>query len=70
MTDAIAQQLAIRYARIMDDRSFDQLEEIMVEDIVMAIQIRSRTGSNRVSCELAAILILALIATNATALTM
>ena len=36
MTDAIAQKLAIRYARIMDDRSFDQLEEIMVEDIVMA----------------------------------
>ena len=36
MTDPIAQQLALRYARIMDDRSFDELDEIMVDDVVMA----------------------------------
>jgi hypothetical protein len=34
--DPIAQEMAFRYARIMDDRCFDELDEIMVEDIVVA----------------------------------
>jgi len=36
MPNDIPRQLATRYAQIMDDRCFDQLDEIMQEDIVIA----------------------------------
>ena len=36
MTDNPGQQLALRYARIMDDRRFDELDEIMVDDVFVA----------------------------------
>ena len=35
MKDAIPRQLAIRYARIMDDRAFDELDEIMTDDVII-----------------------------------
>ena len=36
MTDDPARQLALRYARIMDDRCFDELDEIMVDDVFIS----------------------------------
>ncbi len=34
--ERIVRELAIGYARIMDDRCFEQLEEIMVDEVVVA----------------------------------
>jgi hypothetical protein len=36
MTQDIARDLATRYAKCMDDRLFDELDQIMVDDVVMA----------------------------------
>ena len=35
MIDPIAQELAFAYARMMDDKLFDELDNIMVDDVVV-----------------------------------